>query len=33
MTGPFAEWMTRRQQFLLPYSLTWVLYGMLFAQV
>jgi hypothetical protein len=26
MTGPFAEWMTRRRHFLIPYVLTWALY-------
>lgn len=26
MTGPFVEWTTRRQHFLAPYALTWLLY-------
>jgi hypothetical protein len=26
MTGPFSEWMVRRQYFLMPYALTWLLY-------
>ena len=26
MTGPFAEWVTRRRHFLLPYVITWALY-------
>jgi hypothetical protein len=29
MTGPFAEWSTRRQHFLAPYALTWLLYAVL----
>jgi hypothetical protein len=30
MIGPYQEWMTKRRQFLLPYSLTWLLYIVLF---
>jgi hypothetical protein len=26
MTGPFTEWVARRQHFLLPYVITWALY-------
>ena len=26
MSGPFTEWMTRRQYFLPPYAITWLLY-------
>ncbi|MGE3179289.1 MAG: hypothetical protein AB7O32_17595 [Vicinamibacterales bacterium] len=26
MTGPFGEWLERRQYFLMPYALTWLLY-------
>ena len=26
MTGPFTEWMTRRQHFIVPYAVTWLLY-------
>ena len=26
MTGPFSEWLRRRQMFLKPYALTWLLY-------
>jgi hypothetical protein len=26
MTGPFAEWVTLRRRFLLPYVMTWALY-------
>jgi len=29
MTGPFPEWMSRRQLFLKPYVLTWLLYVVL----
>jgi hypothetical protein len=29
MVGPFAEWTARRQRFLVPYALTWLLYVLL----
>lgn len=32
MTGPFTEWMARRQLFLTPYALTWLLYVLLSSQ-
>lgn len=31
LTGPFQEWMIRRQYFLMPYGATWILYIVLFA--
>ena len=33
MTGPFPEWMTRRQYFLAPYAITWLLYVALSSHV
>jgi hypothetical protein len=31
MTGPFVEWTVRRQQFLVPYAVTWLFYAALSA--
>jgi len=31
ITGPFVEWTTRRQHFLVPYAVTWLLYAALSA--
>ncbi|MNC99787.1 hypothetical protein D3C83_181850 [compost metagenome] len=33
LTGPFTEWMARRQYFLVPYAITWLLYVALCSHV
>ena len=33
MTGPFTEWMARRQYFVMPYAVTWLIYVALCSHV